>query len=204
MTLAKPSAGSRDARRTPKAGVAPFSPAFPVIDSKLTAPPVRSGMVKRDRLLRQLLGSDPGVVSLVAPPGYGKTTLLAQWAAAERGPVVWLTIDDQDNDPHVLMGYLGLGFDRVTPIQTETAKALSNSSRRILASAVPRLVSELHRWPKPGLIVLDDVHRVTDRVALDAISTLIDHLPRGFRLAVAGRNEPRLPFARLTVHQHLT
>src|SRR3954453_9679599 len=204
MTLAKPSAGSRDARRTPKAGVAPFSPAFPVIDSKLTAPQVRPGMVKRDRLLRQLLESDPGGVALVAPPGYGKTTVLAQWAAAERGPVVWLTVDEEDNDPHVLMGDLGAGFDRITPIQEATGKALSNSSRRILASTVPRLVSELHRWRKPGLIIMDDAHLITDRVSLDAISTLIDHLPPGFRLAVAGRHEPRLPFARLTVNQHLT
>src|SRR3954452_12295721 len=139
MTFAKASAGAREARGTPKGGDAPFRPAFPVIESKLTPPPVRPAMVKRDRLLRELLESEPGVVSLVAPPGYGKTTLLAQWAAAQRAPVAWLTVDDHDNDPAVLMGYLGVGFDRVSPVQVETAKALSGSSRRILASAVPRL-----------------------------------------------------------------
>src|SRR4051794_1714186 len=174
MTLAKPTAGARETRGTPRGGDAPFRPAFPVIESKLKAPAVRPGMVKRDRLLRQLLEAKPGVVSLVAPPGYGKTTLLAQWASAQRGPVAWLTVDEQDNDPHVLVGYLGTGFDRVTPLQRETVKALAGSGRRILASAVPRLVSELHGWRKPGLIVLDDAHLITDRAALDAISTLID------------------------------
>src|SRR3954471_12921731 len=203
MTLANQSAGSRETGRTLKAGEAPYRPAFPVIESKLTAPRLLLGMVKRERLLRQLLDSAPGVVSLVAPPGYGKTTLLAQWAAAQRGPVAWLTIDGHDNDPLVLTGYLGASFDRVTPIHDETARALAGSGRRILASVVPRLVSELHGWKKPGLIVLDDAHRITDRVALDAISMLIDHLPPGFRLAVAGRHQPQLPFARLTVNRHL-
>src|SRR3954470_20589594 len=98
MTLAKPSPGEREAtRRAPREDGTGFRPAFPVIDSKLAAPPIRTGMVKRQRLLRQLIDSNPGVVSLVAPPGYGKTTLLAQWATAQKAPVAWLTIDEQDN-----------------------------------------------------------------------------------------------------------
>jgi LuxR family maltose regulon positive regulatory protein len=160
-------------------------------------------MVKRERLLRTLLDSNPGVVSLVAPPGYGKTTLLAQWAAAQKTPVAWLTIDDLDNDALVLTSYLATAFDRVLPIQAETAKSISGGGRRILASIVPRLVSELYAWRKPGLIVLDDAHRLTDRVALDAITALIDHLPPGFGLAIAGRHAPQLPFARLSANRSL-
>jgi LuxR family transcriptional regulator, maltose regulon positive regulatory protein len=204
MSLAKPSSRERQSNnRASKGGDAPFRPAFPVIESKVTAPPLRAGMVRRERLLRQLLDGGPSVVSLVAPPGYGKTTLLSQWASACPGPVVWLTIDAIDNDPSVLMSYLGAALDRIVPISRDTAKALSGDTRRVLTSAVPRLVSELHAWRKPGLIIFDDAHLLTNRLALDAVSMLIDHLPAGFRMAVAGRHEPSLPFARLAAHREL-
>ncbi len=190
-------------RRASKGSDAPFQPAFPVIDSKFSAPPLRPGMVRRERVLRELLTGGPPIVSLVAPPGYGKTTLLAQWASTCPEPVVWLTIDALDNDPNVLMAYLGAALNRVAPISSDTATALSGGTRRVLVSAVPRLVSELHGWRKPGLIILDDAHLLTDRLALDAVSTLIDHLPAGFRMAIAGRHEPLLPFARLAAHRQL-
>ncbi len=204
MSLAKPSTRERQVNgRASKGSDAQFQPAFPIIDSKVTAPPLRPGMVRRERVLRQLLDGGPAVVSMVAPPGYGKTTILAQWASASAEPVAWLTIDALDNDPMVLMSYLGAAFNHISPISSETAKALSAGSRRVLVSAVPRLVSELHRWPQPGLIILDDAHLLTDRLALDAVSTLIAHLPPGFRMAVAGRHEPLLPFARLAAHGEL-
>ena len=204
MSLAKPSSRERVVnRRASAGGDTPFRPAFPIIESKFACPPVRPGMVQRERLLRQLVDGDPAVVAMVAPPGYGKTTLLAQWAAAHQGPVAWLTVDVSDNDPIVLMSYLGAALDHVVRISPETAKALSTSSRRVLESAVPHLLSELHDWRKPGLIVIDDAHLLIDRMSLDALSMLIDHLPAGFQMAVAGRHLPNLPFARLAAHRML-
>ena len=103
-------------------------------------------------------------------PATARRRCSTQWAATYDGPVAWLTIDNLDNDPLILMSYLATAFDRVLPIAPETADATSTGGRRILAAAVPRLVSELHRWPLPGLIVLDDAHLLTDRIALDAIT----------------------------------
>ena len=204
MSLAKPSTRERETdRRASAGGDTPFQSAFPMIESKFACPPLRPGMVQRERLLRQLVDSELAIVSMVAPPGYGKTTLLAQWAAAQDGPVAWLTIDASDNDPVVLMTYLGAAIDRVRRISAETAKSLSTSSRRVLESAVPHVISELHAWQKPGLIVIDDAHLLTDRMGLDALSTLIDHLPASFQMAIAGRYRPTLPFARLAAHRRL-
>jgi LuxR family maltose regulon positive regulatory protein len=160
-------------------------------------------MVTRDRLLEILDDAAPAVVSLVAPPGYGKTTLLSQWVARQDRPVAWLTVDITENDPVVLMACLATAFDRVSPIGAETARAVSGSSRKILSAGLPLLVSELHSWRQPGLIVLDDAHLLTDQSSLDAISTLIDHLPSGFRIAIASRYQPRLPFARLAASRDL-
>ena len=92
----------------------PFRPPIPFVEAKLHPPAPRAGIIERTRLLR-LLTAEPAasIVSIVAPPGYGKTLLLADWAARERRPVAWLTLDDHDNDPAVLLSYLAAAFDRI-------------------------------------------------------------------------------------------
>ncbi|HYI22529.1 MAG TPA: LuxR C-terminal-related transcriptional regulator [Candidatus Limnocylindrales bacterium] len=145
-----------------------------------------------------MLAAKPGppVTAIIAPPGYGKTTLLAQWSAHERCPVAWLSIDDQDNDPAVFVEYLKEAFRGVAPGRTKGDSASEGATRRVLSHAIPRLASDLHRWSQPGVLVVDDIHRLTDRSCLDALVALIDHLPAGFRVAIAGRTEPALQLAR--------
>ena len=161
-------------------------------------PAERPGTIERPHLVR-LLGAEPGppVVSIIAPPGYGKTTLLVQWARRERRDLAWLTVDDLDNDPAVLLSYLAAAFDRIEPVNDAIRASIGAPRERILATAVPLLASELHRWTRPGLVVIDDAHRLVDRTSLDALAMLIDHLPAGVRVAIAGRAEPGLAFARL-------
>ena len=150
-------------------------------------------MVPRTRLVARLADRNgPPVVSLVAPPGYGKTTSLAQWAAQEERPVAWLTIDDLDNDPAILLSYLAATLDRIAPVDPAIAAALSGSGKRVLGFAVPRLASSLHGWERPAVLLIDDVHRLVSEACLDALTLLLDHLPPGFRVAMAGRVEPRL------------
>src|SRR4051812_12070532 len=76
--------------------------ALPV--AKLRRPPIRDGLVSRARLTRRLVGSsDLPLALLVAPAGYGKTTLLCQWAEQDRRPFAWVTLDEDDNDPLELL-----------------------------------------------------------------------------------------------------
>jgi LuxR family maltose regulon positive regulatory protein len=181
-----------------------FRLAFPLVDAKMQPPEERPGTIERPHLVR-LLSARPGppVVSIIAPPGYGKTTLLVQWARRERRDLAWLTIDDLDNDPAVLLSYLAAAFDRIEPVDNAFRTAVTAPRQRILATAVPLLASELHRWKRPGLLVLDDAHRLVDQTSLDALAMLIDHLPAGVRVAIAGRTEPALPFARLRAQREL-
>ena len=181
-----------------------FRPAFPLVEAKMQPPAERPGTIERPHLVR-LLDAEPGppVVSIIAPPGYGKTTLLVQWARRERRDLAWLTLDAFDNDPAVLLSYLATLFDRIEPVDDAIRAAVTAPGKRILATAVPRLASELHRWRRPALLVLDDAHRLVDRTGLDALAALIDHLPPGVRVAIAGRTEPALPFARLRAQREL-
>ena len=116
-------------------------------------------------------------MSLVAPPGYGKTTVLAQWAAREPRPVAWLTLDALDNDPVILVRYLVAALGRIGPVDKAIATGHAASRDRILGAAMPRLVSEVYRWREPALLILDDAHRLEDRTCLDALTALLDHLP---------------------------
>ena len=181
-----------------------FRAPFPLVEAKLhpLVPPV--GSVVREGLLEQLTDPDgPAIVSLIAPPGYGKSTLLAQWTAREPRPVAWVTLDRLDNDPAILLTYVAAALDRVEPLAAPAVASLSGSADRMLATAVPKLLSELHRFARPVVIVLDDVHRLEEPMCLDALVAILDHLPPGFRVALAGRHEPALPFARLRANRAL-
>lgn len=180
-----------------------FRPAVPIIEAKLRPPEARRGAIERVALLHLLAEPGPPVVAVIGPPGYGKTTLLAQWAARERRPVAWLTLDDLDNDPGVMLSYLAVAFDRIEPVDASIRAGLLAPRERILGTAVPALASELHRWGRPAVLILDDVHRLVDRIALDALGALLDYLPPGVRVALAGRTEPDLPFARLRANRDL-
>jgi len=181
-----------------------FRPSFPLVEAKLHPPASRPGTVPRDRLIR-LLTAEPRspIVSVIAPPGYGKTLLLAEWAAREDRPVAWLTIDDFDNVPSVFLSYLAAAIDRIEPIDESFLSAIAASGSRILAAAIPRLASELHRSGRPAVLMLDDVQRLVDRTCLDALSALLDHLPPGFQVAIAARTAPDLAFGRLRADRDL-
>ena len=164
----------------------------------------RPGTIARPRLT-DLLMAEPraSIVSIVAPPGYGKTTLLADWADLEDRSVAWLTLDEFDNDPSVFLTYVAAALDRIHPIDPSIGAALAAPGTGILAAAVPRLASELHRWERPGLLILDDVHRLVDPACLDALTALLEHLPEEFQVAVAGRTSPDLPVGRFRAHRDL-
>jgi LuxR family maltose regulon positive regulatory protein len=188
-------------------GVTPttrFRPAFPLVEAKLAPPVSPPGTVKREQLIQLLRAQAcPPVVAVIAPAGFGKTLLLADWAARFPGAAAWLILDDFDNDPSVLLAYLAAAIDRVVPVDQSVGRALAARETRILATAVPRLAAVLGTWPRPGLLVLDDVDRLIDRTALDALTALIDYAPGGLTVAMAGRSAPALPFARFRAAREL-
>jgi len=106
-----------------------------------------------DRLLA--LDAAP-VISVAAPAGYGKTTLLAQWAA-RRGRVGWVSVDQRDNDPTVLLSYLAAAVDRVEPIDPAVLRTLAAPRASIPATVIPGLVAALSAMTQPVALVLDHV-----------------------------------------------
>ena len=136
-------------------------------------------------------------MSVVAPAGYGKTTLLAQWAERDGKEFAWVSVDEKDNDPKVLFAYVAQALDAVQPVDQRVFDALSSPASSVPGSVVPRLGAAFAAMTTPVVLVLDDVHLVRNSECRAALSVLADHVPDGSRLVLAGRDEPPLQIARL-------
>jgi len=89
-----------DVRERPGQAYRAGGPAFDLVVSKLRRPRPRPGTVCRSSLVTRLARDDLRlVVSVAAPAGYGKTTLLSQWAERDSRAFAWVSVDDRDNDP---------------------------------------------------------------------------------------------------------
>ena len=172
--------------------------AFDLVASKLHRPLIRPGTVRRSSLVERLARSGPcPVVSVVAPGGYGKTTLLSQWAESSGQAFAWVSVDEADNDPKVLLSYVAEALDAVEPIDERVFAALASPASSVPGSVVPRLGSAFSSMTSPVVLVLDDVHVLHNLECRAALSVLADHVPGGSQLAFAGRAQPPLRVARL-------
>ncbi len=173
-------------------------PVFDLTVSKLLRPLVRPETIQRSPLIERLVHSEGvPIVSVAAPAGYGKTTLLSQWADRDPGAFAWVSVDEADNDPKVLLTYVAEALDAVERVDRRVFDALASPVSSVPGSVVPRLGSAFASMTSPVRLVLDDVHVLRDSECRAALSVLADHVPRGSRLVLAGRAAPPLRTARL-------
>jgi LuxR family maltose regulon positive regulatory protein len=176
--------------------------------TKLHIPAPRPGLVARPSLLARLSSDGgPRLTLLVAPPGYGKTTLLAQWHASptERRAFAWLSLDPDDNDPVRFWSSAIAALRTVAPGAGERALgALRIAGVGLTDLVLPLLVNELTELRSPLVLVLDDYHLVHDRRIHESVAFALDHLPAGVQVAIATRSEPPLPLGRLRARAEIT
>ncbi|MGZ4187998.1 MAG: LuxR C-terminal-related transcriptional regulator [Solirubrobacteraceae bacterium] len=175
----------------------------PPLAARLAPPRLEAGRVRRERLMRRLRSvPDPAVQVVHAPPGYGKSTLVAQLAQAEEREVVWLTLNERDGDPVTFVADLVFALGDDDDAAAELLESLAAGPATIVPSALPRLIRMLDEH-HDALIVLDDVHLAASPGAGDVVRALVDHVPAGSTLVLAGRVCPDLPVPRLKAAGHL-
>jgi LuxR family maltose regulon positive regulatory protein len=172
--------------------------AFELLRSKLDIPPPRPGLVDRSGLVdRFSRASNCRFVSVVAPPGYGKTTALAQWAAHDGRRFAWVSLDHRDNDPAVLLTYIAEALNADGTLESGVFKGLTGAGDSLWARGLPRLGKALAARRDPLVLVLDDVHELQNHDGLDALLALLPHVPPGSQLVLSGRTEARVGLAKL-------
>ena len=195
-------------RRRPVGPGVPDGPQLAVLEAKLKLPPARSGMVRRSMVIERLRASDQARIVLVrAPAGYGKTSLMAQWAALDPRDVAWISLDRHDDDPIVLLTYLAAAIDRIEPLDPDLVRALGGAPVAIRTRILPALALAMARLPRPVLLVLDDVDEIRDPEVLGLVTLLAGHLPDGSQLAAAPDRTTRDPIRggneRLSVRERI-
>jgi ATP/maltotriose-dependent transcriptional regulator MalT len=154
-------------RRHRSVAVAPATP------TGLDAPHSRPGVVPRPRLLRRLVAADAPMALIVAPAGYGKTTLLAEWAARDERPFAWVSLE-----------------------------TLGGTAERSVA-AVTALLEDVAECGSPHVVVIDDAHLVATQRSLRRVAELASRLPAGSMVALASRRQLAVPTGRMRAHRLL-
>jgi LuxR family maltose regulon positive regulatory protein len=173
---------------------------FDLVEVKLAAPVARPGTVARADVIARLCTSTLAFATVVAPAGYGKTTLLAKWAEADPRPFAWVALDGRDDDALVFLRYIAAAIHGVEPVPAEVFEALSGPGGSTWTNRVPRVGSALGTLERPLVLVLDDLHAVANPSCLDVLAALFEYVPAGSQIAVASREDPALPLARWRAH----
>jgi LuxR family maltose regulon positive regulatory protein len=156
---------------------------------------VRERLVLRTALIDRLLRNGEPLISVVAPPGYGKTTLLAQWAYHVGPRVAWVSCEPIHNDPVALWDDILAAVNRIEPVSGRAQGILATSGGG--AEAVPQLLAAFSALQGQVLVVLDQFESVTSLQCTTSIAELTLRVPDGWQLALASRDALPIPMSRL-------
>jgi LuxR family transcriptional regulator, maltose regulon positive regulatory protein len=158
--------------------------------------------VRRYALLAALREEHAARVMLVtAPAGSGKTTLLRQWAHENPRPVAWLSSRAEFSDPVVLVRGLTQAIANALggPVANLPPAARGGDAFRSLA----RLVRAISLDGRAMLLIVDDIHELADKRALDVLAYLADSMPATWRIGFATRRAVSLPVTRWRINRNL-
>jgi LuxR family maltose regulon positive regulatory protein len=168
--------------------------AGPRLARKVAKPTPRAGDVVKPGLLAALdRGVDGGLLLVVAPAGFGKTTSLGAWAARTSWPVAWLSLSETEREPDAFLEALVASIRTVAPDFGDSVLAMRRMAELpappVIAAA---LAAELADLSEAMTLGLDDGHRIADGPAQEIVAELVSMLADDTRLILATRR--RLSF----------
>lgn len=180
-----------------------------LLATKLFRPAPRRDLVHRLRLTGRLTSGLAAPLTLViAPAGWGKSSLLAEWLATQTDSTPaagWVTLDERDNDVVRFLRYLIGALQTVYPELGRPALVRLESAQPPAPEAILTvLLNELVALSEEVVLVLDDYHAIETSAIHQAVEFLLGHLPPSLHLIIATRVDPPLPLARLRAQGRLT
>ncbi|RPJ45826.1 MAG: helix-turn-helix transcriptional regulator, partial [Chloroflexi bacterium] len=183
----------------------------PILATKLFIPPSSPNMVLRLRLIEQLnRGLHHKLTLISAPAGFGKTTVVSEWAAScsQNRPeirVAWLSLDEEDSDPARFLTYIVAAIRTVAPnIGEGVREYLQSDPQQLIEPILNVLLNDITALSGQITLVLEDYHVIDSKSIDEAITYMIEHLPPQLRLVITTREDPQLPLPRLRARDQLT
>src|SRR5215471_15290007 len=176
-----------------------------VIATKLFKPDPRHQTVQRERLIDLLRqGNTLPLTLVVAPAGWGKSTLVADWLARDGVAAGWVSLDSGDDDPKRFWRYLLLAAGQAASAAGPAGlRRLDMAGSDVLRDVLPEFINEVAASDDPLVLVLDDYHLVSSRQVHESVATLLDRCPPQLHLIIVTRADPPLPVSRLRVRSQL-
>jgi len=170
-----------------------------LLRTKFHLPSTRPNLVSRPRLQEQIRQGLRGPLTLViAPAGFGKTTLVTSCIAACGMPVAWLSLEQNDNEPGRFLSYMLAALQEAdNAIGCEAMQLMASPMQTPLQVVLTNLINDLDTASRELALVLDDYQFINNQAVHEQVAFLLEHCPRGFHLVIATRSDPPLPLARL-------
>jgi len=174
------------------------APGVSLIRTKVHGPVPRA-LVPRPALVERLVHGPARKLTLIrGQAGWGKSSVLAGWSAADPRAFAWLALDRGDNDPVRFFMYVIEALHTVADsVGERSASVLRTPGVDIVDQVLPVLINELDALSEPSVFVLEDYHAIDSAEVHEAVSYLLDHAPASLELALSTRVEPPLPLSRL-------
>ena len=184
-----------------------------LLRTKLFLPRSRTDLLARPQLIKRLDAGRRQKLSLVvAPAGYGKTTLVSTWLQQMNikrsvARTAWLSLDAGDNDISRFAAYFIAALAQFVPeVETIAERYLWNSEAALnIENLLIDVLNEVAAFEQSIIFVLDDFHVIDNQAIHAAISFWLDHQPPDLHLVITSRREPSLlPLARMRVRRDVT
>lgn len=170
-----------------------------IIETKLHIPETTGHLINRSHLFKRLdQNLHKKMTLIVAPAGYGKSTLLSEWTKTLHINTSWVSLDINDNDPVRFWSHLIKSLNQSYPLFAEL-----NEHEQLDAndpSLMTKLVNRLNRLSEKVIIIWDDFHTVTNENILLQVSYFLERLPSSVHICLASRTYPKIPLSRMRVH----
>lgn len=169
-----------------------------LIHTKMTPPRLAGDPVARPALLERLAQvADKRLTAIVAPAGFGKTTLMTEWheALRQRGnAVAWLTLDEDDDDAQQLGHYLVSALSNgAGSVVHRAAELLQNDPLTPIKTVQAVLLNEIAQAGREVFLFLDDFESIGSRDSLALVMRLLRYAPANFHVCIGTRRDPGLP-----------
>ena len=173
---------------------------------KTHMPVTQSGLIHRSGLVQRLSSEQPRALTVVrAPAGYGKSTLLQQWAENDNTRhFAWVGLEPSENDPILFWRYIVAAIRTQVPGFGDSAEDMLTSGAPDLDAVLFDLLNELLDVDTRTVLILDDYHEIVNTECHRTLQLFVDHLPRTAEIALVSRTQPPISVSRLLSRGLLT